>query len=335
MLFDYRKLHIELSSKCTLKCPRCPRTELTHPNLNQEYTLEDFRKAFPPEVLFNVSSILFCGHIGDPIYATDFLEICRYIKSLPLPHEVELNIITNGSYKSAEWWKKLGNILRRNDSVTFSVDGWSQKSNEKYRVNCNFKSILTGMEALRKADTCNMRWSHIVFNFNEEDEDKMKSLAENIGFDFFQTVVSSKFGEQYKVNGVDPLMPINPRNVKGEGEEYHKQVTMLRLRPNPLFSKSDTFPVSNPRLYLEFNHHKWAKCLRGEKELFIDVSGLVNPCPWFNNGYQINEFIKKHKDRLNVRTRPLMLILEDQVWEEFITILELFPYEICRMKCKK
>ena len=75
MLFNYQNIHIELSSKCVLKCPRCPRTELLLDTLNQEVSLEEFKVGFPISTLSKIKHILFCGDIGDPIYATEFLEI--------------------------------------------------------------------------------------------------------------------------------------------------------------------------------------------------------------------------------------------------------------------
>ena len=79
MLFNPAQLHIELSSKCTLKCPRCPRTELNPDSINREISLVEFQRAFSPELLKEVQEILFCGDIGDPIYAKDFLKIVKYI----------------------------------------------------------------------------------------------------------------------------------------------------------------------------------------------------------------------------------------------------------------
>ena len=95
-MFNISDIHIEISSKCTLKCPRCPRTELNPANINQEFSLEEFKTAFPIEVLQKISRIVFCGDIGDPIYATEFVDIIRYIKT---NSEIRLEIVTNGSYK--------------------------------------------------------------------------------------------------------------------------------------------------------------------------------------------------------------------------------------------
>ena len=80
MLFNYQSIHVELSSKCTLKCPRCPRTELKPEQLNREITLDEFQRAFSSDLLREIQEITFCGDVGDPIYARDFLPIIELSK---------------------------------------------------------------------------------------------------------------------------------------------------------------------------------------------------------------------------------------------------------------
>ena len=93
--------HIEISSKCTLRCPRCARQEVPDGLVNTELDLEFFQRNFTPEfVLNNVEKITFCGDDGDPIYAHDLIAVIQYIKSIK---PVEIVIITNGSHKKPEW----------------------------------------------------------------------------------------------------------------------------------------------------------------------------------------------------------------------------------------
>lgn len=316
-LLNLKQIHIEVSSKCTLKCPRCPRTELKPEDLNREISLADFKKAFPPDVLQEINDITFCGDIGDPIYATEFIPIVRYIKQ----HHFgcSLTIVTNGSYKDADWWEELGALLHNNDQVTFSVDGWDQESNERYRVNSNFDSIIAGARALRKASNCRMNWSAIYFSFNEKEMDWIEDLARELGFDTFERVYSSKFDNQYTINGFDPLKPVGGYVSKARYEAYRKTIGS---RGEPI------------KIHYNHTKHPWARCINWQKEMFISVSGLVFPCPWFNSGYLENDFVDKYKDSINIRTRPLMDILNDPLWEELLTRFEIAPLEICKFKCR-
>lgn len=313
-MFNFNEIHIEVSSKCTLKCPRCPRTEFKPEQLNQEISLAEFRSAFPVTVLANIQTFLFCGDVGDPIYATEFLDIIEYLKI----NSKAVRIVTNGSYKSHEWWTKLGCMLTVRDHVTFSVDGWDQASNEQYRVNSNFTSICNGLTSLRAVSKCQITWSAIVFKFNEDNLTTIKGLASDLGADHFQTVNSTKFDGRYLVNGVDLLKPtvVNPTNL------YIKDLASLNERVMPIVFRE------------RVNRHHWAKCINWETNPFINVDGLVFPCAWFSSGYQENDFVQKHKDKLSIKTRSLADIIADPIWEEFQTRLELFPLEICKIKCK-
>lgn len=315
-LFNTETIHVELSSKCTLKCPRCPRTELKPEQLNREISLEEFKTAFDSTTLERIDKFVFCGDVGDPIYAKDFLEIVSYIKNVS---KTDVSIVTNGSYKDTAWWDQLGSMLGRHDRVTFSLDGWDQESNEKYRVNSNWESIVAGIKTLRAKSPCKMNWSAIYFNFNENKFEQMSALAKELGFDTFESVRSSKFGEQYFVNGIDPLIPANG-NYSGS-TVYKKQ--RLFFRP----------PVIDITLK-KTQAHDWARCLRWEKEMFINVDGLVFPCPWFNSGYQSNDFVQKYQDRMSIKTRTLDEILNDPMWDEFITRIETMPLDVCRIKCR-
>ncbi len=313
-MFNFREVHIEVSSKCTLKCPRCPRTELKPDQLNQEITLAEFMSAFPPDMLDEINTVLFCGDVGDPIYATDFLEIVAYLKQ----NKTQVKIVTNGSYKDVEWWNRLGVMLDKHDHITFSVDGWDQSSNNLYRVNSNYDSIVAGIKEVRDSSSCHITMSTIVFSFNELHLEVIKSQAKELGVDYFQIVNSTKFDGRYAVNGVDPLKP----KVYHQGNNYVKSKVALGNRVAPI-----TF-------HSRIDRHQWAKCLNWKVQPFINVDGLIFPCPWFNSGYQDNDFVQQHKDKLSVKNRPLKEILYDPIWDEFVTRLELFPLEICRIKCR-
>lgn len=316
-LFNTQELHIELSSKCTLKCPRCPRTELDPDSLNQEFSLEDFRRAFNLNTLGDLNSVLFCGDIGDPIYAKDLIPIVKYLKE---NSKANIKIVTNGSYKAATWWGELGSWLSTHDTVVFSVDGYDQESNNLYRVNSNWDSIVNGIKSLRFSSDCRIVWSSIYFNFNEDRMQDIRNIASELGCDEWQGVASSKFDGRYLINGVDPLKPTRDMNI-ASGAVYDKRSIVFNS-PKPL------------SIVYRVDRHEWAKCLNWKKEMFIAVDGTVMPCPWFNSGYQDNDFVKKYHSRLNVKQRPLETILKDHMWEEFITRLETMPLPVCRIKCR-
>ena len=219
--------HIEISSKCTLRCPRCARQEVPDSLINTELDLEFFKRNFTAEfVLDNVEKITFCGDDGDPIYAHDLVPVIQYIKSIK---PVEIVIVTNGSHKKPEWWRELGRVLTEQDTVHFSVDGYDNDSNNLYRVNSDFNSIVTGVEALRDNSDCRLVWAAIAFKFNEDRIDHMKNLALALGMDAFQLTKSTKFGTIYPSYGTnDPLEP-GKEFVSGS-HRFERDVVLLSSR---------------------------------------------------------------------------------------------------------
>ena len=219
--------HIEISSKCTLRCPRCARQEVPDSLVNTELTLEFFKQNFTPEfVLDNLEKITFCGDDGDPIYAHDLIPVIQYIKSIK---PVEIVIITNGSHKKPEWWQELGSVLTDQDTVHFSIDGYDNTSNNLYRVNSDFVSIVQGIETLRSTSKCRLVWAAIAFKFNEDQIDYMQSLAVKLGMDAFQLTKSTKFGSMYPSYGTeDPLEP-SKKFVSGS-HRFEREVILLSSR---------------------------------------------------------------------------------------------------------
>lgn len=316
--------HIEISSKCTLRCPRCARQEVPDSLVNTELDLEFFQRNFTPEfVLNNVEKITFCGDDGDPIYAHDLIAVIQYIKSIK---PVEIVIITNGSHKKPEWWTQLGSVLDSSDTVHFSIDGWDNVSNNQYRVNSDFASIMDGISALRSASDCQIVWAAIAFQFNEDRLDHMKTLAKQLDIDVFQLTKSTKFGSIYPGYGIDdPLQP----SVKfvSTSHRFEREVSELTYRGSwtPVHSKNielyDQTPSRNGVTPL---------CEIGNKGLYIDARGRLFPCCWVANRYNHNSQWQKLAENFNLHTKTVTNVLADPFWNnEF----QAFKWQECQTKC--
>ena len=149
--WQYYHWHLEPSAVCAVKCPRCPRVE--HPDtpwLNKNMTLEFVKKFFTENMLKNhVRRVTMCGDVGDPIYCKEYIDICRYIKQIN--PDIHIFTITNGSHKKPEWWAELASVLNERDTINFSIDGYDNATNNLYRVNSNFDSIINGKHWLEAA----------------------------------------------------------------------------------------------------------------------------------------------------------------------------------------
>ena len=314
--------HIEISSKCTLKCPRCARQEVPDTLVNTELDLKFFQQNFTPEFIkTHLEKITFCGDDGDPIYAHDLVPVIAYIKSIK---PVEIVIVTNGSHKKFEWWQQLGSVLTDSDSVHFSIDGWDNESNNQYRVNSDFDSIINGIRALRASSSCRLIWACIAFKFNQHRINHMQNMALDLGMDCFQLTKSTKFASVYESYGpIDQLEPES--NYVSKSHRFERSV--IQFRP---------YAVKIPKINLSLYQNSKvtngvnALCQIGNKGLYIDAQGKLYPCCWVANRYAHNSEWRDIASKFDLHRRTLIDALTDDFWS---TRFQTFDWQECQTKC--
>lgn len=321
--------HIEPSSICTLKCPRCPRAEVPESLLNRQLTLKFFQDQIGADVVKAIRKITFCGNDGDPIYCRELMEICMWIKTVN--PEIHLVIITNGSYKSPEWWRALGRVLDHRDEINWSIDGWDQDSNERYRVNSDWASIMAGIRAFREANQSTYRvWAAIAFRFNQDQLVDMQSMAQSLGMDLFQITKSTKFGSHYpETYGVfDPLCP-ERADLVSSTHRFERVLNFItnRARPGELLKEIFWSRAQDLDRYKKYS----GICLIGNKGVFLNSQGEFYPCCWTANRYpHNNEWHERASKRFNLWHRNFSDIIADDFWKtEFLS----FDSQECKMKC--
>jgi MoaA/NifB/PqqE/SkfB family radical SAM enzyme len=293
--------------------------------VNTELDLEFFKRNFTPEfVLANVEKITFCGDDGDPIYAHDLIPVIKYIKDIK---PVEIVIITNGSHKKSHWWAELGKLLDANDSVHFSIDGYDNISNNLYRVNSDYDSIIAGLQTLRAASSCQIIWAAIAFKFNEDHLESMQKFAKQLGADRFQVTKSTKFGSVYPSYGIDdPLQP--SLKFISSSYRFEREVTALTDR-----NGWQQIPLTNLKLFNQAKSHNGVTplCEIGNKGLYIDARGRLFPCCWVANRYNHNSDWQQLANNFDLHTRTLTEVISDPFWNaEF----QAFTWQECQTKCK-
>jgi MoaA/NifB/PqqE/SkfB family radical SAM enzyme len=293
--------------------------------VNTELDLEFFKRNFTPEfVLANVEKITFCGDDGDPIYAHDLIPVIQYIKSIK---PVEIVIVTNGSHKKVSWWNELGLCLGPQDRVHFSIDGYDNASNNLYRVNSDYDSIVAGLQALRAASLCQIVWATIAFKFNEDHMERMQQFAKDLGVDRFQLTKSTKFGSVYPSYGVDdPLQP-SAKFVSGT-HRFEREVVALSDA-----GEWQEIPLTNLKLFNQTPSRNGITplCKIGNKGLYIDARGRLFPCCWVANRYNHNSDWQQIANNFNLHIRTLADSITDPFWAaEF----QSFKWQECQSKCK-
>ena len=315
--------HIEISSKCTLRCPRCARSEVPDTLVNTELDLAFFKKNFTPEfIIGNVEKITLCGDDGDPIYAHDLIPVINYFKSIK---PVKFVIVTNGSYKKTDWWKSLAQTLTSDDHIHFSLDGWDQTSNEKYRVNSDWSSIIQGIKTLKAHCAVYMTWDAIAFEFNQDHLSDMKLLARDLGFDQFQLTLSTKFNKVY--DGYPSNDWLQPRNeLISSNYRFQRIFTKLSNR-----KESEIGFTTNQILYNTARSYGDVVplCSIGNKGLFINSQGHLFPCCWVANRYQHNQHWLDLGRKFDLNKISLQQALDDDQWQDE----KIFHRTECRTKC--
>ena len=312
--------HIEPCSKCSLRCPRCSRQEVPEGLTNNDLSLEWFKKNFTGKLLTDVRKLTFCGDDGDPIYAKDLLKILSWFRENN--STVQFVIVTNGSYKTKAWWEELDSILNNKDHIHFSLDGWDQESNNIYRVNCDWKSIMLGVDTLKNTKSFKT-WAAIAFKFNEDKIAHMKDKAEQLNFDSFQLTLSTKFNKNYPSYPTnDPLQPSDRYIATGRFTRNKTTLTEKRWIDNCLdiFTKKFYNVNTEQKSIIPL-------CMIGNKGLYINAKGEFKPCCWTGLRYEHNKDIF---DYINFNN-TLAEVLDDRKWTEFFS--DMSAVKECGEKC--
>lgn len=314
--------HIEPSSICTLKCSRCPRAEVSDSLLNKQLTLEFFQDQIGPDVIKQIRKITLCGNDGDPIYCRDLVDIISWSKNIN--PNLEFVIITNGSYKPAWWWKSLGQILNKQDEIHWSLDGWDQASNEQYRINSDWNSIIQGLESFKESNNSTyLVWAAIAFRFNQSQIEHMKAQAKILGFDSFQLTKSTKFGSKYPsaYGTTDLLEPTDPALV-ASAHRFERVVTPLTSKIRP----GAELKIEFLKRATQLGNYSGI-CLIGSKGVFLNSRGEFYPCCWTANRYEHNN---AWQGKFNLNNNTFEEIINDPFWTtEFLK----FDNLECQTKC--
>lgn len=320
--------HFEVSGKCTLKCPRCPRNDAQPvPWFNKELDLAFFQRVLSEDLLRSqVRRITMCGDIGDPIYASQYLEIIDYIKTVN--PRIHVYTITNGSYRKATWWQDLARISNEYDTVNFSIDGYDNASNNLYRVGSDWDSIMTGMDIMCSSSLAFVYWATILFNFNQDHIDHIKQQAQARGCDGLQLTYSTKFGSKYGKAYGGPADPLEPRpEFISRTHRYERYFIPLSDRIAPTQEYLD----HNRQLFnqVKNRHNKFVTpmCAIGNRGLYVSADGVLHPCSWVSYPYDTmsterktirfqDSFHQVYRERLNLNTRSLEEVLADPAWHK-------------------
>lgn len=340
--------HFEVSGKCTLKCPRCPRNDTAPvPWMNKELDLDFFKSVLSPTLLkTQVRRITMCGDIGDPIYASEYIDIIRYIKS----HNPRVHVytITNGSYRKAAWWEQFASVSNEFDTVNFSVDGYNQASNNLYRVGSDWDSIMQGMTIMCRQSVAYVYWASILFSFNQDHINQIKQQAKDIGCDGLQLTYSTKFGSKYGDAYGGSTDPLEPRSeFISKTHRYERYFVQLSDRQQ----QNQSYLEHNQQQYIKVKkqHNKFITpmCSIGNRGIYVSADGVLHPCSWVSYPYVSlgtdrkiiqfqDSFHQVYRDQLNLTKHSLQQVLDNPIWDKLFSTFDdsSKAWVECEQKCR-
>jgi hypothetical protein len=183
-----RRMYIECTAACNISCTDAccaPETGITRTRQAGMLDFDLFRRVVD-EVGPSLNRIDFFNY-GEAFLHKRAIEMCEYIKST-FPH-IYLYTSTNGLAFTPEQARRL--VHSGIDEVTFSVDGATQASYEKYRQRGRLDVALENLRAMadekRRAgrDLPFLNWRYILFVWNDSEEEMTlaRRLAADIGAD--------------------------------------------------------------------------------------------------------------------------------------------------------
>jgi MoaA/NifB/PqqE/SkfB family radical SAM enzyme len=206
--FDRREkgLNIDITHRCALECPRCPRQFAFRDKGNKVYgqdvTLNDIKKLSKHYEAFD-----FCGQLSDPVHHPKFIEILEYLESV----KCRVVVHNASSQKPVSWYIK---AFKANTNALwiFGIDGLPHESHN-YRVNQDGEKLFNIMLESKKYLKKKPMWQYIIFRYNQEHLGEAKQIAKDNGLRFI-VLQSSRWSDDN-----DPLTPTNEYKLSWKHEE--------------------------------------------------------------------------------------------------------------------
>ncbi len=181
-----RHIRLDASSMCQLKCLACP----TSSGYNKKHVVGWGHLAF-----HNFKNLIDDNPDIHTIELSNWGEIFlnpELAAIIEYAHRAGVTLRANNgvNFNSVEDDAILAMVKYRFHSLTFSIDGASQETYAKYRVNGNFNRVI---ENLRRLCRCKkeygssfprLYWQFIIFGHNEHELPRARRMAEALGMNF-------------------------------------------------------------------------------------------------------------------------------------------------------
>jgi MoaA/NifB/PqqE/SkfB family radical SAM enzyme len=265
---------LEVTSRCNASCPQCARNDhggAVWPSLPlKDLSLDWLQKHFSTDFLKNIKLIRLIGTYGEPAMHRDLIDIVRWLHAST---DASIVISTNGSLRTKKWWRELGQTLRSQDRVIWSIDGL-EDTNHLYRKDTKWSKIVENLQAFNQAGGQGV-WSFIVFEHNEHQVDLARALSQTLGCAGFAVKPTVRFvGRQHQKLEQFPVV-----NRKQQVIHWLSPPRDSNYRNQNLKNYTDV--VEEYGSYDQYLQQVDIKCDAQTKGYFqVSAQGYVFPCGW-------------------------------------------------------
>ena len=301
---DNIRWHIEPTSKCILECPLCDRTwfyKKFKKRLNHEIDINhliNFFKGYSPHVVM-------CGNNGDPIYHSKFYLLCKKLKEI----NCKLQITTNGSGKTKNWWTHLCKILSKTDTITFSIDGLAD-TNSIYRINSKWNTVIDAIKIVT-AHGINTEWKFIPFKHNQHQIESVKKFSKELGIKRFEIEKSDRW---WTKESQQKYMP----EEKYVNSSYKQQIAVTSETDQKTFIKQKCMTVLNGN---------------PDRDLYIDSEGNFYPCCFMGlYAFRYKSIFTPKNNEFNIKDNTMAQIVQNKKVKSFFESTK--SYETADKCCK-
>jgi len=379
-MFDFEKplsFHIEITDKCNARCVQCSRNRINwkgeleeRPELClTEITIDRYKKIFQ-NYQKQAKAVLFCGNMGDPMFAKDIYEISEYTLTNVLTDwhlknkNDSLKIYTNGGMRSAKWWYDYGKLLAPyNGLVNFAIDGL-EDTHHIYRTNTRYHRVIENATAFMKGGG-RAEWSFIRFGHNQHQAEECKQIARDLGFVRFTAVNTQRFygrdsidytwqKRNYSVMRYQPektdvqeFKDLNRTDKLWDGKKVEDlSADEINIQTN----KNQNKFVEDPEKSRKESAGKIHCHTKARNDVYLDCMGYVHPCCWIgsNEYHRINNVAEKtkyqhmgnemldHRDLIPAWEKDFIDILKEDWYQHILPLSwDMSPCRICSRQCGK
>jgi len=205
---------IEPTNICNLQCPLCPSGNGTLKRKKGYMTFDVFKKII--DNVYKTAFMVVLWNQGEPYLNKDFSKMVRYASDKGLFTLVSTN--GNINYDAEEV------VNSGLDSMIVSLDGSTQETYNKYRVNGKLDQVIKGVKeivaAKKKLKKINplLRWQFLVMKHNEHEIAEIKKLSKELEVDNLEF----KSVQIYSKEDIKKYLPTNPkyRRYKVNGDNF-------------------------------------------------------------------------------------------------------------------